>query len=34
MTAPLSLQAYRALTALGAPLAAPLLAIRLRRGME
>jgi 3-deoxy-D-manno-octulosonic-acid transferase len=34
MTAPLSLQAYRALTALGAPLAAPLLAIRLRRGKE
>ncbi|HXZ14886.1 MAG TPA: 3-deoxy-D-manno-octulosonic acid transferase, partial [Roseiarcus sp.] len=34
MTAPFSLRLYRALTALGTPLAAPLLALRLRRGKE
>ncbi len=34
MTAPLSLHVYRALTALGTPLAVPFLAVRLRRGKE
>jgi len=34
MTAPLSLQAYRILTALGTPLAGPFLASRLKRGKE
>jgi 3-deoxy-D-manno-octulosonic-acid transferase len=34
MTAPLSLHAYRILTALGTPLAGPFLASRLRRGKE
>jgi 3-deoxy-D-manno-octulosonic-acid transferase len=34
MTAPLSLHVYRALTALGTPLAVPFLALRLRRGKE
>jgi 3-deoxy-D-manno-octulosonic-acid transferase len=34
MRPPLSLHAYRALTALGTPLASPLLALRLRRGKE
>ena len=34
MTAPLSLTGYRLLTALGAPLAGPFLAMRLRRGKE
>jgi 3-deoxy-D-manno-octulosonic-acid transferase len=34
MTTPLSLTAYRVLTALGTPLAGPFLAMRLRRGKE
>ena len=34
MTAPLSLHAYRILTALGTPLAAPFLGLRLKRGKE
>ncbi len=34
MTAPLSLHAYRALTALGTPLAGPFLSYRLKRGKE
>ena len=34
MTAPLSLHAYRLLTALGTPLAGPFLSMRLRRGKE
>jgi 3-deoxy-D-manno-octulosonic-acid transferase len=34
MRAPFSLSAYRALTALGTPLAVPFLALRLRRGKE
>ncbi len=34
MTAPATLALYRALTALGTPLAGPLLALRLRRGKE
>ena len=34
MTAPLSLQAYRFLTAIGTPLAGPFLSLRLRRGKE
>jgi 3-deoxy-D-manno-octulosonic-acid transferase len=34
MTTPLSLHAYRLLTAIGAPLAGPFLAMRLRRGKE
>ena len=34
MTAPLTLHVYRALTAIGTPLAVPFLALRLRRGKE
>ena len=34
MTAPLSLHAYRLITALGTPLAGPFLSMRLRRGKE
>ena len=34
MTTPLSLTAYRLLTALGTPLSGPFLSIRLRRGKE
>ena len=34
MTAPLSLYAYRLLTALGTPLAGPFLSMRLKRGKE
>ena len=34
MSAPLSLNAYRLLTALGTPLAGPFLSMRLKRGKE